>query len=161
MTPFHRPFLLSSLLTPFLTTLSIILLIISATTASPVTPASPLSINQPINQPINQLKPIGPPICEAGSTDIGKQSPKPRASDCTSLAGQLRYDPSASEQQHITKDEHFLRGSGTCQLFIYTPPDGPDADDVSLNELADGVDIAVQLCVCVVVISPLLEHDLV
>ena len=145
MATLHRPFPLSSQLTQFLTTLSLVLSIITTTTASPVLPNTPNSITQ--------LAAIGPAACEEGSTRIGKLFPRPRPEDCSSLAGQLRYDPSASEKQRITGEEHFLRGSGTCQLYIYTTHDGADADEVSLNELADGVDNIVSQCVCVVIFS--------
>lgn len=153
MATLHRSFLLNSVLTPFLTTLSLMFVIITTTTASPVLSNTPNSIIQ--------LAGIGPAACEEGSTRIGKQFPRPRPGDCSSLAGQLRYDPSASEKQRITGEERFLRGSGTCQLYIYTSSAaGSDADDVTLNELADGVDQIVQQCVCVVIFPLPLRNGL-
>lgn len=125
--------------------LSLIPFFIATAAASPVLSSTPNSINQ--------LAAIGPAACEDQGTRIGKLFPRPRPEDCTSLAGQLRYDPSASEKQRITGEEHFLRGSGTCQLYIYTTHDGADADEVSLNELADGVDNIVSQCVCVAIFS--------
>ena len=145
MATLHRPLPLNSQFNPYLTILSLFLSIITTTTASPVLLNTPNSITQ--------LAAIGPPACEAGSTRIGKLFPRPRPEDCSSLAGQLRYDPSASKKQRITGEEHFLRGSGTCQLYIYTTRDGADTDEVSLNDLADGVDNVVSECVCVVIFS--------
>ena len=144
MATLHRPTLLNSVLSPFITTLSLILFI-TTTAASPVLSSASNSIIQ--------LAGIGPAACEEGSTSIGKQFPRPRPGDCSSLAGQLRYDPTASDKTRITGEEHFLRGSGTCQLYIYTTHDGSDADEVTLNELADGVDKIVQECVRVLIFS--------
>ena len=145
MATLHRPFPLSSQLPPLLTTFCLVLSIITTITASPVFSSTPDSIAQPVA--------IGPAACEAGSTMIGRQFPRPRPADCSSLAAQLRLDPTAAEKTHITGKEHFMRGSGTCQLYIYTTHDGADADDTTLNELADGVDKVVQECVCVAIFS--------
>lgn len=89
------------------------------------------------------------PECEDGSSVIGMQYTKPLAADCSALSQILRTSPAASQEQLITRQEQFLRRSGTCQLSIYTHPMiRPSQDYASFIDLADGIDSVVETCVC-------------
>lgn len=89
------------------------------------------------------------PKCEDGSSMIGMQYTKPVPADCTALSRMLRASPAASHEQLITRQEKFLRRSGTCQLSIITHPMiRPSQDYASFNDLADGIDSVLETCVC-------------
>ena len=95
------------------------------------------------------------PKCEDGSSVVGKQYSKPVVADCTALSQMLRTSPAASHEQLITRQEKFLRRSGTCQLSIITHPMvRPAQDYASFNDLADGIDSVVESCVCLSIIPP-------